>query len=121
MMIAVFSTVPLIAFICIYVLTRYVSKDYKKAVRLAADVTTIFLIISVSVGLEVTLSFSVWWMIFLLLILFMALFIILQWKFQEEVVFRQAFKRFWRFSFLLFTLLYILTVIFGIWHEIVIG
>lgn len=79
---------------------------------------TLIYILAVHVTLLVIFNQSFLWYIFILLILLLSMFVILQWKYQEEVHFRKVWKGFWRFNFLLFGFSYIGLTIYGLMDRI---
>ncbi|SET85621.1 Protein of unknown function [Salinibacillus kushneri] len=115
---AVLITVPFIVFILCYFIMKKITQDDRRAVRVSADVTTFFLVMSVHFCYQMNLEVMVFGWIVVFLLLFLALFIFLQWKFQEEIILITALKRFWRFSFFIMNILYLVGIVFGIIQRI---
>jgi len=112
--IATFVTIPLLGYIIVFVISKLVTKQHRKAVRIALDVTTFLLIISVHYCIIAIWGFSLLWVILLIMILVAILFVIIHWKFKQEIHFAKVFKGFWRFNFLLFSCAYVILLIYGL-------
>ncbi|MBB6455019.1 fatty acid desaturase [Salirhabdus euzebyi] len=117
--IALFITIPILSFFIIFFVMLKLTQQKSKAVRRAADMTTILLLIAVATALRITFgTFILPWLIIFLILMFGTI-LYFQWKTQEEVLFLKAFKSFWRVSFLLFTCVYFVTVFYGILIRII--
>lgn len=117
-LIATIVTVPILSVLLIYFISMKITKNKKKSFQRSLDYSTLFFIFSVYY-----LTYAIWdqsflWVILLILILIAMLFVFLQWKVKQEIEFRRAFKGFWRFNFLLFSLSYFGLLIFGLFHRL---
>ncbi|WP_017753620.1 DUF3397 domain-containing protein [Calidifontibacillus oryziterrae] len=112
--IATMVTMPILAIFVVYWLSYIVTKDKKRSFRLSVDLSTVFFIIAVHYLVIIIWGNSYLWVILLLLIMIGMLFVFLQWKYNEEIIFRKVWKGFWRFNFLLFSLGYLSLVIYGL-------
>lgn len=112
--VATMVTIPILAVIIIYWVARFVTKNKKRAFHLSVDLSTIFFIIAVHFLIVVIWEKSFLWLLLILLLLIAMVFVFLQWKFNNEIVFRKVWKGFWRFTFLLFSFSYFLLLIFGL-------
>jgi hypothetical protein len=117
-LISIILTVPIFFFVLLVVLAKQWMKSGMKATKFASDITTIIFIFSVTFALHVIFrsSFLAW--VIIILIILLSINILLVWKKEGEVIFRIAFIRFWRMSFILFLCLYSLTVFLGIFQRI---
>jgi uncharacterized BrkB/YihY/UPF0761 family membrane protein len=93
---------------------KLIIKNHRKSVRIAIDFTTLLLIISVHYFIMVIWKFSLLWVILLLMIIVAIIFVMVHWKIKQEINFSKLFKGFWRFNFLLFSLIYIILLLYGL-------
>jgi hypothetical protein len=110
---ATFVTVPIAAFILVYMLGRKVLKRKKKSFHLAVNVSTIFFILSVHFLIMTIWGTSYLWMIIIFLLLLKVLFMIGYWWKKQDVHITPVFRLFWRFNFLLFSFAYFSLLIYG--------
>ncbi|WP_442599399.1 DUF3397 domain-containing protein [Neobacillus sp. D3-1R] len=115
---AVFITIPILAYFVIFILSKQFTKNHRKSVHFASDGSTIFFILSVHF-----LILSIWeksflWVIFIFLMSCAMIFVIMNWKIKGEIVFRRIFKGFWRFSFLIFLFAYFGLMIYGVIQKV---
>ncbi|WP_249869877.1 DUF3397 family protein [Oceanobacillus saliphilus] len=116
--ISIFITIPFIATILVYLASVKIHNKKLKAVHTAVNWTTAFYVIAVSMLLYLIFERSfISWMI-IIFILSISAIIIYQWKTRTEVELGKALKIIWRFSFLLFLLLYVVLVLIGIIQKI---
>jgi hypothetical protein len=115
---ATFVTLPMIAFLIFYVFARILMKNGKKAFLLTVDLSTFFFILSVYYLILVIWEKSFMSYIFMILIIFCMIFLLLHWKFKQEIEIRKVMKGFWRFNFLFFSFCYICLVIFGLFKRL---
>ncbi|WP_223805889.1 DUF3397 family protein [Ornithinibacillus gellani] len=116
--IAFFVTIPIIATLLVYKLTRWRYENQWFAVHRAVNWTGGLYIIAVLMILQDLFQRTY---ITFILIFFLFIFtavIFFQWKRMTEVDFAKAFKVTWRGSFLVFLLLYVFLVIIGIGSRI---
>ncbi|MFC4557008.1 DUF3397 domain-containing protein [Virgibacillus kekensis] len=111
-------TAPVIVTLLVYFAAGKLSKSRWRAVHKAVNWTTGLYIISVCILLEVVFNNSYVGIVMVLLLGTLAAIVILQWKMYTEVIFKNVFKIFWRFSFLLFAFLYIFLVFYGITEQL---
>ena len=112
--IASFVTIPLLGYIIVFVISKWLTKKHHKSVRVALDLTTFFLVIAVHYLIQVIWGMSLLWVIFIVMILVAILFVITHWKTKQEIDFVKVLKGFWRFNFLLFSCAYLLLLIYGL-------
>ena len=112
--IASFVTIPLLGYIIVFVISKWLTKKHHKSVRVALDLTTFFLVIAVHYLIKVIWGISLFWVICIVMILVAIMFVVIHWKIKQEIDFAKVFKGFWRFNFLLFSLAYLLLLIYGL-------
>ncbi|MEH7106870.1 MULTISPECIES: DUF3397 domain-containing protein [Bacillaceae] len=108
---------PFFGFVLILVIFQYIYKNPKKSFHKAIDYSTILFIISVYFLMETIWGKSFFWLILLVLIVTAMFFVIIHWKVKEEVIIHKVLKGFWRFTFLMFFVVYISLTLFGLIHR----
>lgn len=111
---ATFVTVPILAWIVVYWITKKLTRKKKRSFLLATDVTTFFLIVSVIVIMYTIWSLSFIWPIVILLLVVVISITFVFWKQDKDVGMYQIMKTSWRFNFLLFSTGYLLLCIYGL-------
>lgn len=98
--IIVLSVMPIIPFVIVYFITYYLKKDKKTAVKLAMDVTTLFLILSVSALFNIVFG-SKFGFYLILLVLLIAVGLIggAQNRMKGKVDMRRLLRAVWRLTF----------------------
>lgn len=115
---AAFVTIPILAYILIFIISKQITKKHRRAVQIALDGSTILFIISVHYLIMAIWKISLLWMI-LLLIMFIGIgVVLLHWKIKEEIDYTHVFRGFWRFNFLIFFSLYTILIIIGIVQSV---
>ncbi|MFB5660666.1 DUF3397 domain-containing protein [Alteribacillus sp. HJP-4] len=107
-------TLPFLGWYLVYIVTVKWTKRKGKAVRLAADLTTIFFIIAVHILIHAIWSVSLLWLILLTMLFISAAYTILQIRSSPEAPFYKLLKGIWRLHFFLFSIVYILLVCYGL-------
>ncbi|WP_026570462.1 MULTISPECIES: DUF3397 family protein [Sediminibacillus] len=107
-------TLPVVISWLLYTIVRKLSNNRLKALHVSVNYTTLLYILSVGVIFYHLYGTTFYGYIFIFLVVLLGFFIVMQYKAKGEVLFLIAWRRFWRLSFLLFTLLYFLLVIYGI-------
>ncbi|HHY74516.1 MAG TPA: DUF3397 domain-containing protein [Bacillus bacterium] len=116
--VATIVTIPILVIFIVYWIARFLTKNNKKSLHISVDVSTLFFIIAVHYLISVIWGKSFLWIILLLLIFIAAVFVFLQWKINNEIIFKKVWKGFWRFSFLLFFFSYFSLVIYGLYQRL---
>ncbi|WP_117169812.1 DUF3397 domain-containing protein [Paraliobacillus sediminis] len=112
--VAIFITFPIVVTVGLYYILKRIYKHPKKALHRSIAYSTLFYIISVMIMLDHLFQSSYIGSIILFLLVVLMSFVILQWKFTHEIIFKHAFKLFWRSMFLCFFVAYVLLGITGI-------
>lgn len=117
-LVALFITLPIpIVIIVFFISAKFFGKK-KKALHFTVNSTTLLFILAVHTSLYVIFDRSFFWLILIGLILMLSVSIFLQWKVRQEIQFQRAWRGFWRFNFLLFTLFYIGLTIYGLTNRL---
>nr|WP_276608214.1 DUF3397 domain-containing protein [Aquibacillus halophilus] len=117
-MIGLVITVPILLTMITYIIARNLYKNKWKAIHISVNYTTMFYIFSVATLIHVIFNINFIGLILIVLITSLAISVVIQWKVKEEIVFRYAWRGFWRFSFLLFGCSYIGLILIGITMKI---
>ncbi|MFD1735714.1 DUF3397 domain-containing protein [Bacillus salitolerans] len=112
--IAILITVPLIGFILFFIVLRTLLSNKKKAFQYSIDITTLLLMISVYYLGFVIFNISLLSSIMIIVLLIAIIFLFLQRKINEEIHFSKVLKGVWRSTFLLFFLIHICLLIYGL-------
>lgn len=115
---ATLITIPLLVYILIFVIVKKLTKNHRKAVHLALDLSTIFFILSVHFLVLTIWERSYFSYIFIFMLICAIIFVIINWKVKGEIVITLFFKGFWRFNFLIFFMAYIGLTIYGVVQRV---
>ncbi|WP_334071915.1 MULTISPECIES: DUF3397 domain-containing protein [Paenibacillus] len=117
--VGVLSVMPFIPFLLVYFIANYMKKDKKAAIKLAMDVTTVFLILSVS-ALFNNVFGSKFGFYLILLILLIAVGLIggAQNRMKGKVDVRRLLRAVWRLTFAGTGLAYVLLFLISIFTYV---
>ena len=116
--IATFVTIPLLGYFLVFIICKQVTKQHKKSVHMALDVSTFLFIISVHYLILAIWEQSFLWVIFLSLLVLAIIFVLLHWKIKHEINLPLVFKGFWRFNFLVFFTAYVVLTVIGLIQSV---
>ncbi|WNS77071.1 DUF3397 domain-containing protein [Bacillus sp. DTU_2020_1000418_1_SI_GHA_SEK_038] len=116
--IATFVTIPLLGYFLVFIICKQVTKQHKKSVHMALDVSTFLFIISVHYLILAIWEQSFLWVIFLSLLVLAIIFVLLHWKIKHEINLPLVFRGFWRFNFLLFFTAYVVLTVIGLIQSV---
>lgn len=116
--IATFVTIPLLGYIIVFVICKLVTKQHRKSVRMAIDVTTLLLILAVHYFIIAIWDISLLWVILLIMLFVAVIFVIVHWKIKHDIQFSIIFRGYWRFNFLLFSFFYIILIVYGLFYRV---
>ncbi|WP_449539914.1 DUF3397 domain-containing protein [Ferdinandcohnia sp. Marseille-Q9671] len=116
--VATFVTIPLLGFILVYLISRFILKNSRKSFFLTVDITTVFFLIAVHYLLLVILGKSALWLIILLLVLAVIFFGFINWRNRQEIQTVKVLRKSWRFAFLASTIAYFVLLLIGLFHRI---
>jgi Protein of unknown function (DUF3397) len=114
---ALLFIMPFAGFLAVFFICRFVTKNARRSVHYALDFSTVLFIFSVHFLLKTIWEKSFFWLIILVLIVTAMVFVIVHWKVKEEINLKKVMKGFWRFNFLLFSLVYIVLTLYGLIHR----
>ncbi|MFE8703639.1 DUF3397 domain-containing protein [Cytobacillus sp. FJAT-54145] len=115
---ATLITVPILGYLIIFVISKQITKQHKKSVHIALDVSTLLFVFSVHYLIVTIWGKSFMWLILLLMIAIAIIFAFIHWKVKDELHFTSVFRGFWRFNFLIFSSAYLVLVIIGLYQSI---
>ncbi|MFC7681541.1 DUF3397 domain-containing protein [Paenibacillus sp. GCM10028914] len=111
----VMSSLPIIPFLLMYTIVRLRKKDKKNALRLSMDVTTLFLVISVSALFNIMFQVKFgFYLIFLLLLITAGLIGGAQNRWKGKVDGKRLFRAVWRLAFVTMSISYIILTFSGL-------
>ncbi|QOY34366.1 DUF3397 domain-containing protein [Anaerobacillus isosaccharinicus] len=117
-MVATFVTLPIFAFYLVYIVTVKATKNKKKSIKLAVDISASFFIIAVYFIAYEIWSQSLFWVMIISLIVVAMIFTVVHWKISEDIHLGKLLKGIWRFNFLLYVFAYILLSVYGLFISI---
>lgn len=112
--IAAVITIPLLGYFLVFIISKLVLKNHRKAVRVAIDLSTLLLVIAVHHLIIVIWHQSYLWLLLVLMILIAVVFVIIHWKTKHEILLLPILKGIWRMNFLLFLTAYMFLIAFGL-------
>ncbi|WP_077211425.1 DUF3397 domain-containing protein [Bacillus dakarensis] len=115
---ATFVTIPLLGYLIIFIVSKQVTKQHRRSVHLALDVSTVLFIISVHFLIVTIWEKSFLWLILLMMSSIGIVVVLAHWKLKQEVDFQKVFRGFWRVNFLLFFSAYMVLIIIGIIQSV---
>ncbi|MCT8139033.1 DUF3397 domain-containing protein [Anaerobacillus sp. CMMVII] len=117
-LVATFVTLPIFTFYIIYIITVKTTKNKKKSLKLAVDVSACFFIIAVYFIAYEIWSKSLLWVIIIFILIVAMIFTIIHWKVSDDIQFGKLLKGIWRFNFLLFVIFYLVLSAYGLFISI---
>ncbi|UOQ47969.1 DUF3397 domain-containing protein [Gracilibacillus caseinilyticus] len=115
---ALMVTLPTVITLLVYILTYRLVKKRKFSFHFAIDSTTVLYVGSVAAIIYSIFSVNPMGYIALILIVILMICVYIHWKRYTDIVFRQVCKRFWKSTFLLFFVLHIISVCYGLFYQI---
>ncbi|WP_419883749.1 DUF3397 domain-containing protein [Peribacillus sp. B-H-3] len=115
---AALITVPFVGYIAAFVFAKQVTKNHRRSVHLAMDVSTFLFIVSVHF-LIIAIWHKSFFLILLLFMLGIALLVtVIHYKAKGEIIFSKVLKGFWRVNFAFFFFCYIILTVIGILYRV---
>lgn len=111
---ATFITLPILAWYLVYIVTAKWTKRKGKALRLAADVSTVLFIAAVHFLIIAIWGKSLFWILLVIILISAIGCTILHYKKRKDVQFFRLLRGIWRFNFILFGLGYVILSVCGI-------
>jgi hypothetical protein len=118
MIAATFVTVPLAGYLIVFIFSKHLTKNHRRSVHRAIDFSTLLFIISVHFLIMIICEKSFLWLIMLILVILALTFVVIHWKYRQEVDFLRVFRGYWRFNFLLFSLAYLVLIVLGLFQRV---
>ena len=116
--IATFVTIPLLGYLLIFVISKQVTKQHKRSVHIALDVSTILFIISVHYLIVTIWNQSFLWVIIVAMLVIAMIFVLIHWRVKQEINIPLVFRGYWRFNFLLFFTAYVVLIAIGLFQSV---
>ncbi|GHI01258.1 DUF3397 domain-containing protein [Neobacillus kokaensis] len=110
-------SMPILGFLLIFVILKFISEDTRRSVHKALDYTTLLFIISVHFLIKTIWGYSFLGGILLVIIFIAMVFVIVHWKIKGEIDFKKVLKGFWRFNFIIFFLAYVGLTLYGLIYR----
>ncbi len=115
---AALVTVPLLAWIMVYWITRKIIRHKKRSFLFATDVTTFFLILSVMFALYTIWGNAFLWPIIIIILILIISITFIYWKQNKDIRLSKIIKAAWRLNFLLFSSGYLVLCIYGLINRV---
>lgn len=112
--IGVITIAPILGYILVFTLTKWITGTQRKAKGYALNITTIVLIFSVHFLIVTIWSKSFFGWIILFMLIIGILFSFMYWKIKQEINYPKVLIGYWRFNFLLFSFAYIILLFYGV-------
>lgn len=116
--VSILIIIPLIGYLLVFIISKLMTKQHKKSVHIALDISTFLLIISVHYLILTIWNKSYFWIVILFMLFEAIAFVIVYWKVKKEINFAHVLKGYWRFNFLVFFSIYFVLMLFGVIKSI---
>ncbi|WP_026692132.1 DUF3397 domain-containing protein [Peribacillus kribbensis] len=110
---ATLITVPLISYIISFTVLKQITKNHRRSVQTSADITVLFLVLSVHYLIKVIWGVSFTGFLCIVLLAVAAAVTVMNYKYRKEIDFSRIFKGFLRMNFLFFFIAYVVLVLYG--------
>ncbi|MCI1589725.1 MAG: DUF3397 domain-containing protein [Heyndrickxia oleronia] len=111
--ISIFIMLPFLGYFLSFILVKQLTRNHRRAVSIAIDITTLILIISVHFLIKGIWGQSLLWLIMLIILMIGLVFVVFYRSVRDEIEYSRVFKGFWRLNFLFFTTIYIILFVYG--------
>ena len=118
-LLATLVTLPILGYIIIFMAAKKLTKNHRRSVQIAMDVSTIFFIVSVHYLILAIWDQHLFWMILLIVLAIGCSVVIVHYKVNQEIVFQKVLRGFWRLNFMCFFCVYSLLFIYGVIFRII--
>lgn len=116
---AAFVAIPLLGYVVVFVITKLATKQHRRAVKTASDLSAPLFIMSVYYLISVIWKTPFVWTVFILLLLLGAARAFARWIVHGKSRFFSKFIRvYWRSTFLLFFFVYFLLMLIGLVRSV---
>lgn len=117
--VATLVTLPIIGYIIVFIVAKKWTKNHRRSVQMAMDLSTIFFIVSVHYLILAIWDKHLFWMILLMVLAIACSVVVVHYKMNQEIVFEKVLKGFWRLNFMCFFCVYSFLFIYGVISRIV--
>ncbi|MBU8907122.1 DUF3397 domain-containing protein [Desertibacillus haloalkaliphilus] len=107
-------TLPLFGWYLVYLFTVKLTRKKSKAIRVASDVSTLFLICAVYFIMYELWGQSFLWLLMIIILMVAIVFTLLHWKLSDDIHMVRLIRGIWRFNFLLFAIGYVCLSVYGL-------
>lgn len=118
-LLATLVTLPILSYIIIFLTAKKWTKNHRRSVQIAMDVSTVFFIASVHYLILAIWDKHLFWMILLIVLAIGCSVVIVHYKVSQEIVFQKVLRGFWRLNFLCFFCVYSFLFIYGVIFRII--
>lgn len=116
--IATFVTIPLLGYMLVFIISKQVTRQHRRSVHIALDVSTLLFVISVHYLILAIWEQSYLWVIILVMLFFAIIFVVIHWRVKQEINLPLVFRGYWRFNFLLFFTVYVVLIVIGLVQSV---
>lgn len=111
---AVFITLPFIGYIIFFISAKQFTRNHKRSVQFAMDMSTLLFIVSVHYLIVTIWDKHIFWLIMLIMIANALVVVLVHYKVKGEIIFQKVLKGFWRVNFAFFLCAYLLLFSIGL-------
>lgn len=116
--IATFVTIPLLGYLLVFIISKQVTRQHRRSVHIALDVSTLLFVISVHYLILAIWEQSYLWVIILAMLFIAIIFVFIHWRVKQEINLPLVFRGYWRFNFLLFFTVYVVLIVIGLVQSV---
>jgi hypothetical protein len=109
-LLAALAIFPLLTFLFIYAITKYITKDKKTSMGWAINISTVLILISVHMTILYLWKFSLFWLILLIVLVIVAGLTFLQFSMYSEMKYGKLMRGVTRLTFVLFLPIHLLLI-----------
>ena len=117
--VATIITLPIIGYLIVFICTKQLTKNHRKAVHFAMNCVTLLVILSVHFIIQTIWEVSLLWGIMMLMLLLAMVVVIVHHKQKGEIHIPRVLKSIWRLNGLIFIIIYCILVITGITINVI--
>ena len=111
---ATLVTLPIISYVVFFIVAKQLTKNHRRAVRIAMDLSTVFFIFSVHYLIIAIWNKHLFWLVMLFILTIACSVVLVHYKVNQEINFEKVLKGFWRLNFVCFFCMYFLLFFVGI-------
>ena len=110
---AIFITLPFIGYIIFFISAKQFTRNHKRSVQFAMDMSTLFFVLSVHYLIVTIWDIHIFWVIMLIMIANAFVVVLVHYQVKGEIIFQKVLKGFWRVNFAFFFCAYLLLFSIG--------